>query len=124
MSESKHFAGTFVVGLVAGCAPSGPVSVSTPIPELADRTAGPPQSCVPITPNAAMRIADRHHLIYSIGSTVWLSTTDCPVNSDDILVLHPTTSQYCRGDIVRTVSRVGQIPGPACVIGNFVPYRR
>ena len=109
---------------VQGCAPSGPGGASAPIPELAGRIAGPPQSCVPIDPNASTRLADRHALIYSAGSTVWVSRTDCPATFDDILVFHPTGSQHCRGDIVGTMDRVSRISGPSCVLGDFVPYRR
>ena len=41
-----------------------------------------------------------------------------------VLVTEPTGSQYCRGDIVRTFDRSSRIPGPACILGDFVPYRR
>jgi hypothetical protein len=72
-----------------------------------------------------MRITDSHNLIYSEGSTVWLNTTNCPaVTFDDLLVLHPTGSEHCRGDIVNTVDRSSGIPGPSCVMGDFIPYRR
>lgn len=124
MNYSKAIAGLILAPLLAGCPPMTPASGPAPIAELVGRTAGPPQSCVPIDSNTSMRIVAAHRLIYSTGLTVWLNTTDCPANSDDILVLHPTTSQYCRGDIVQTVSRVGQIPGPSCVMGDFIPYRR
>jgi hypothetical protein len=111
--------------LIASCAPSAPAGVPGPIPELAGRTAGPPQTCVRIEPNASMRITDSHNLIYSEGSTVWLNTNSCPaVSFNDLLVLHPTASEHCRGDIVNTVDRYSGIPGPSCVMGDFVPYRR
>lgn len=111
--------------LSVSCAQSAPPGAPTPIPELAGRTAGEPESCVRITPNASMRITDSHNLIYSEGSTVWLNTNSCPaVSFNDLLVLHPTTSQHCRGDIVQTVDRTSGISGPTCVMGDFVPYRR
>ena len=40
------------------------------------------------------------------------------------LVTYPFGSQHCRGDIVRTMDRLSHIPGPGCVLGDFVPYRR
>lgn len=42
---------------------------------------------------------------------------------DPIFVNVTTSSQLCRGDVVRTVSRAGGIPGPFCVLGDFTPYR-
>jgi len=76
-------------------------------------------------PIATMRITESRNLIYTDGSTVWLNTNTCPAVSDaDLLVLEPTISQHCRGDIVRTVDRYSGIPGPSCVMGDFIPYRR
>jgi hypothetical protein len=43
---------------------------------------------------------------------------------NDILVTYPIGSQYCRGDITRTIDRISRMPGPGCVLGDFVPYRR
>ena len=111
--------------LCVSCAQSAPPGAPVPIPELAGRTAGPPQSCVRIEPIASMRITESHNRIYTDGSTVWLNTNTCPAVSDaDLLVLEPTVSQHCRGDIVRTVDRYSGIPGPSCVMGDFIPYRR
>ena len=111
--------------LCASCAQSAPPGAPTPIPELAGRSAGAPESCVRIEPNASMRITESYNLIYNEGSTVWLSTNSCPaVTWNDLLVLHPMGSQHCRGDIVQTVDRTSGIPGPSCVMGDFVPYRR
>jgi len=39
-------------------------------------------------------------------------------------VTEPIGSQYCRGDIVRSFDRQSRIPGPACILGDFVPYTR
>lgn len=110
--------------LMAGCAPSAPEGPPGPIAEVAGRIAGPAQTCVPIESSSSMRLADRHTLIYNTGRTVWVSRTNCPAGSDDLLVLHPSGSQHCRGDIVGTIDRLSRIPGPSCVIGDWVPYRR
>ena len=109
---------------LASCTPSAPEGPPAPIPELAGRVAGPPQSCVPIESSSSARLAGRNALVYSTGSTVWVSATNCAVGSDDVLVFHPTGSQHCRGDIVGTIDRLSHIPGPSCVLGDFVPYRR
>jgi hypothetical protein len=41
-----------------------------------------------------------------------------------ILVVEPIGAQYCRGDRVRTMDPVSRIPGPACTLGDFIPYSR
>lgn len=112
-------------GLANGCGPA-PAAGPAILPELAGRIAGPPQSCVSIVPTTSMRIADRRIILYGSGATIWVNrmASECFANSMDILVTHPTGSQYCRGDIVRSVSPLGGIPGPSCVLGDFIPYRR
>ena len=48
----------------------------------------------------------------------------CPFGLNDIPIFEPTASSYCRGDIVRSVDRDSHIPGPSCVLGEFIPYTR
>jgi hypothetical protein len=111
----------------AACAPAQRPGAPAAIPELAGRTAGPPQSCLSIDPTASLRIVDPATMLYTSGSTVWLNrlAAQCAGGSRfDIVVSHPTGSQYCRGDVVQTVDPVSKIPGPSCVLGDFVPYRR
>lgn len=113
--------------LVAACAPAAPSRPPAAIPELAGRTAGVPQRCVPIRQNDSLRIADSGIVLYGSGRTLWLNRlgSDCPgMTRMDVLVVEPTGSQYCRGDLVRTVDPVSRIPGPACRLGDFVPYTR
>ena len=113
--------------VLASCAPSPPAAQG-PASELAGRVAGPPKSCVSITPPQSLRISDRdpHLLIYGDGRTVWANPLGphCSFRYDDVLVTQPTGSQYCRGDIVRSIDRYSHIPGPACVLGDFIPYNR
>ena len=113
--------------LAAGCAPSAPQAPRGPIPELAGKTAGTPQRCVRIESTGAFRIADDGTILYSSGSTVWVNRTSegCRgIRYNDIPVTEPIGSEHCRGDVVRTIDRYSGIPGPACVLGDFVPYRR
>lgn len=114
-----------LAGLGNGCGPE-PVAAPAALPELAGRSAGQPQSCVGIGPATTMRIADRRTILYGSGATIWVNRlgSECFANSIDILVMRPTGPQYCRGDIVSSVSPQGGIPGPSCVLGDFVPYRR
>jgi hypothetical protein len=68
---------------------------------------------------------DRHTLIYESGATVWANRLgQCAFGHDDVLVTEPTGSRYCRGDLVRSFDRTSHIPGPTCVLDDFIPYRR
>ena len=115
-----------LAGLAWGCSPP-PAATPGVIPELAGRTAGPAQDCVTNDSTTSLRIVDGRTMLYGSGSTLWLNrlAVECPAaRPSDILVTFPTGSQYCRGDIVRTLDRSTHIPGPSCVLGDFIPYRR
>ncbi|MFL6765711.1 MAG: hypothetical protein ACJ8FO_11005 [Sphingomicrobium sp.] len=121
--------GLALIALLAGaCAPPQPMAQSAPPSELAGRTAGPPERCVLIQQSESLRVSDtdRHTLLYGSGRTLWANRLDpqCGFGNDDVLVTEPFGSYYCRGDIVRSFDRLSRIPGPACVLGDFVPYRR
>jgi hypothetical protein len=114
--------------LLAACAaPPLGVDQQGPPSELAGRTAGAPRRCIPILQIEALRISEnnRHVLIYGSGRTIWANSLgNCRFGSDDILVTEPFGSSYCSGDIVRSLDRVSRIPGPTCILGDFVPYTR
>lgn len=105
--------------------PPGPPPPPVPIRELAGRFSGRPASCVPIEQIQSIRVsdADPHVLLYGSGRTIWVNRLGaCGFNQDDVLVTHPFGSSYCRGDIVRSFDRFSRIPGPACVLNDWVPY--
>jgi hypothetical protein len=119
--------------LVAGClgacaAPQPTAERQAPPSELAGRSAAAPQQCVQLSQLESLRISenDRHTLVYGSGRTVWANHlgAQCGFGPDDILVTEPFGSQYCRGDIVRSIDRNSRIPGPSCVLSDFVPYTR
>ena len=112
---------------LASCTPYPPAGAQQgPVEELAGRAAGPPQRCVSIVSQQSLHPADRDHhiLLYGYGRTIYANQLgpQCTFRSDDVLVMEPAGSFYCRGDIVRTFDRLSRIPGPACVLGDFVPY--
>lgn len=95
--------------------------------ELAGRTAGPPRRCAMLTQLDSLRVSetDRHTLIYGSGKTIYANNLgQCRFGNDDILVTEPTGSQLCGGDIVRSMDRYSHIPGPTCILGDFIPYTR
>jgi hypothetical protein len=94
--------------------------------QLAGRSAGEAQRCVPITQSAPLEIVDRRTLAYRVGSTIYVNRLagDCPgLRPFNTLVVETQGSQYCRGDWVRSLEPGASIPGPICPLGDFVPYR-
>jgi hypothetical protein len=117
------------LALLVSCAAPPPDSAPRKLAvELAGRTAGAPQRCVLIQQNEALRISttDRHMLLYGSGRTVFANALSpgCGFGAEDIPISEPLGSYHCRGDIVRSVDRFSGIPGPACVLGDFVPFSR
>ena len=119
-----------LLAVIAGsCAAPQPVAPQQQPRELVGRAAGPAQKCVLIQQSESLRVSDtnRHVLIYgSGGRTLWANHlgSQCGFGRGDVLVTEPIGSYYCRGDIVRSFDRFSRIPGPACILGEFVPYRR
>jgi hypothetical protein len=114
--------------LLAGCTvvPAGGDRQGPPV-EIAGRTPGPPQHCVDMRQGEGLRISEtnQHTLVYGHGKTVFANFLgQCRFNPDDILVTEPFGSSICRGDIVRSLDRTSRIPGPSCVLSDFVPYTR
>lgn len=118
-----------IATVLASCVALPPsAGIEGPPSELAGRAAGAPQQCVLIQQLDALRVSDnnRHTLLYGSGRTIWANQLgrECTFGTNDLLVTEPIGSHYCRGDIVRSFDRLSRIPGPSCVLGNFVPYTR
>lgn len=113
--------------LAMSCAPAEPTAGPAVIPELAGRTAGAPQRCVPTQLTGAMRIAGPGVVLYGSGRTIWVNrlASPCPgMSRMNSLIVEPFGAQYCRNDRIRVVEPLSKIPGPACQLGDFVPYTR
>lgn len=113
---------------LCGCATPEPTTTPREARELAGRVPGPTQRCVAIVSSQSLRVSDSdtHTLLYGNGRIIWANDLgpSCGLGVNDLLITEPIGSEYCRGDIVRTVDRYTRIPGPACVLGNFVPFSR
>ena len=99
-----------------------------PTLELAGRSPGLP-SAASLTYVVWMRFGLRQTiptlLLYGSGRTILANhARQCGLRSDDVLVTSRSALYYCRGDLVRSFDRYSRIPGPACVLGDFVPYSR
>ena len=121
----------FTTLALSACAPPTAMAPNMPPAQsalLAGRVAGPPQHCLPIRTSENLRIDDndRSLLVYDYGRTIWASRLPggCSFAPNDIPVFYPTGSSNCAGDIVRSVDRMSGIPGPSCLLGEFVPYTR
>ena len=114
------------LAVVASCAALPQDSATRPAVELVGRTAGAAQRCVLLDQSQSLRVSDtdRHMLLYGNGHVIWANrlSASCGFSSSDTLVTEPIGSYYCRGDLVRSFDRFTKIPGPACVLGDFVPF--
>lgn len=94
---------------------------------LAGRLAGKPQSCVPIQSTSNLSVIDAATLGYGSGRAIYINRIGgpCPgVRELSTIIIDVHGSEYCRGDHFRAVEMAGSIPGPICVLGDWVPYRR
>lgn len=117
----------FALVLSSCAAPQPGAERRGPPVELAGATAGAPRRCLVLNQFDSLRVSenDPHTLVYGSGRTIWANQLgQCRFGHDDVLVLEPTGSQLCGGDIVRSFDRNSRIPGPSCVLGDFVPYKR
>lgn len=118
----------FLALALASCAAPDPSATSRQASELTGRTAGPAQRCVLLDGQQTLRISntDSHMVLYGGGKTVWANDLGpgCGFGTNDLLISEPSGSHYCRGDIVHSVDRYSRIPGPSCVLGEFVPFNR
>ena len=95
--------------------------------DLAQRSAGPAETCVPQRPNQSLRAVDRRTIVYEDGRTLWVNRLEanCPsLRPDSILIVETFANRYCRNDRVRALEPGARIPGPICRLGSFTPYRR
>lgn len=117
------------IALLSACtAPPPRAERGVPAVELAGRTTGAPQRCVMLNRIDGIRVSesDRHTLLYGSGKVVFANHLGpgCGFRFDDIPVIEPFGSYLCRGDIVRSFDRTSHIPGPTCVLQEFIPYTR
>lgn len=117
--------------LLVGCTQPGPPPGSAPnnafARDLAGRVAGKAQSCVTSFPNENLRIIDAQTIAYGSGRTIYVNHlgAPCPALSPyNTVIADVQGGQYCRGDRVRGLEPGATIPGPWCVLGNWIPYRQ
>ena len=97
------------------------------VKELAGRTAGKTQRCIPFEPGRLFTVSesDPHVLLYERGNTIWVSGLDatCGFKPGQTAVPDSNASYYCKSDLVRSGARVTLMPfGELCALGNFKAY--
>jgi hypothetical protein len=95
--------------------------------ELAGYAAGAPQSCVLTFPGHSLRVIDSSTLAYGSRGTIYVNYPGgpCPALSPfNTLIVDAQPGRYCRGDRVRGLEPGAIIPGPVCILGDWVPYRK
>jgi hypothetical protein len=130
--------GLAALTMLAGCSVSEAQTAPVPLTEkqakllekeIGGRTPGAPVRCISKfgQPNV-IRVSDDTLLYRVSGRLVYQNKllSPCPglARDLDVIVSEQFGSQQCRGDLLRLVDRVGGIPGPVCVLGDFVPYRK
>ena len=117
----------FLLLLLSGCAMRQRTGDSyTLADELAGRTAGEARSCIPVRLGQGLVIADLDTLVSRESGTLWVSRLEgrCPgLRPRSSLVIDLHGGQYCRGDRFHTIETGSSVPGPTCVLGDFVPFR-
>jgi hypothetical protein len=121
--------GLILILLLAGCAalPRDRTGGDSLERELAGRRAGDARACVSAGPQQYLVVARRRAVVLRRGDTVWVNrlSDSCPgMDMFGTLIVDVHGGQYCRGDRVRSLSAGSSIPGPACILGAFVPYRK
>jgi hypothetical protein len=111
---------------IASCAPSVTPPASDFARVTAGRTPGPAQSCISSNQAESLRVLDSATLAYGSGRTVYINHLGgpCPgIAPLSTLFVETQGTQYCRGDRVRGREIGAIIPGPSCLLGDWVPYR-
>lgn len=117
----------FATMIVASCTPPPQSSQPAFLRLVEGRTAGAPQACVRHSMGEAMVAADSGTLVFTSGATVYVNHLglSCPnIGPLNTLIVEPSSDQYCRGDRVRGLDPLASIPGPACLLRDWVPYRK
>lgn len=94
---------------------------------LAGRTAGKPQSCIPIVGRSNSQTIAGIGIVYGSGKTVWLNrfTSGCEnAFPGDVVVTVTPAGNQCKGDFVRLVDPVAGALRGVCALGDYVPYTR
>ena|SRR5947208_12347870 len=87
--------------------------------------AGPPRSCISQFGSDHMYVIDAQTIAYGYGRTIYVNhlAGRCPgVDPLNTLITESHGGMHCRGDHIRGIEPGGIIPGPVCILNDWVPY--
>ena len=105
----------------------GPAPPGASAAALEGRVAGQPRACISTAINQQGRVLDGATIAYDSGAVIWVNrlAAACPgLSPYNTMLVEQGGSQLCRGDRVRGLEPGGTIPGPACNLQDWVPFRR
>lgn len=112
---------------VAGCSRPALNQASNAADALSMRAVGRSQACISTEIAANLHMLDGHTVAYGYGRTIYINRLahECPPLSqfDALAVEGGTAGEYCRGDRIRAVEPGTTVPGPYCLLGDWLPYR-
>ena len=113
---------------LASCSPVAPAPAGgDPFArELAGRVAGPSQTCVSTIQSQGLRVVDPQTVAYEMGRTVWVNRLDqacSAISPHNTIIVDAQGGQFCRGERIRGLEPGAIIPGPTCILRDWVPYR-
>jgi hypothetical protein len=96
--------------------------------EIEGKVAGAPQSCISSLDSSKLRVLGDNVVVYRVNKDlVYRGTLEGACRGlamgDALVMNRPTATQYCRGDIARSVNFPSGMTTGSCAFGDFVPYR-
>jgi len=94
---------------------------------LEGRVAERPVNCISLfTGNENTTVIDKTAIVYGWGNVIYVNRPTNPesLNSDDILISHPTTGQDCSLDTIQLRDRNTHSYDGFVGLQEFVPWRR
>ena len=85
---------------------------------------GPAQNCIRVPAGEGLTVLADGVVGYRSGRTTWVNhmPEQCRLRPFSTLMVERHGAQVCHGDRVRTLEVGASIPGPACILGRFVPH--
>lgn len=94
---------------------------------LVGKVPGEKVSCISRFPQSDLRVISNEVLLYRVSSKLVyrndLIGSCSGLSRGDTLVIRTMGSQYCRGDIARSVDLSVGTQSGGCALGDFTPYR-
>ena len=94
---------------------------------VAGRVAGPPRSCISPFGSDHVYVIDPQTIAYGYGKTLYVNRLGAPcpgVDQTNILITETYGGMHCRGDRIRGAEPGAIIPGPVCILNDWVPYTK